>query len=357
MKRYGNADVRLVFLFGDIDSSETVPVLFSLTRSHIYEYLNRDHWSDSFRNDTNFGLIHGYYGKPDDVINGSEKIGAKCNEVYRDFKTGDVAIVSFATGEVERLNIADMNVMEKIVFKMFFPDAPMTEDKLVLAQAIVKNFRENYETCNKLVKKGFFTEDDLSGDRIVRVIQNVYSRGIEQAMTKYVKSHKGDIHVRSTIVATISDAYELVPFLLTTHLEEKGIEVIFAPTRSGDEKWKILKPLSKLNSHYYDCDPFGDDYKSSRFGGFVAVACLQEGIGHFDKYGCFYVLEQDIDSVCKIAKKVYEGKYTFKFTNSGDDILIKDNDEIVVNLNHLPIIRKRTVEEKENAGVHNPSQT
>jgi hypothetical protein len=335
--------------------------LFMLTRAYIYNKLDP----------SLFGTILGIFDKPSfskDDERQYPNFFKNCVDAYSDLNTDEIAIVQFEPDEAricgpkppvremyEKFNVSDMNLSEKLLSKMFFPGAPITEDRLVLTQGIVKEHISVHDTIEKLVKKAVFSDSDLNTTTFTEFVRRYYDNIVDKAMTKYSKSHKSDVRVKGT-VAVIDDSFEMVPHLLGQYLVDKGVRIILSPVVKGGHyrMFKTYRPAEK--------DLTLDNYHTKvhkNFNDFVRLACIQEEIGTYDyNDNELWFTSEDIDSVCKLAKKIADGKYVFKLSTNDDDIVIKDIDDAIVSVAQLGVTRRKTIEGmKENVGVQLQSET
>lgn len=321
----------VIYNYGDENQNPVFGSAINLAtriRDFIYWKLDRcDYREDGFIFENTFGSIR---FNPDPALF-PDKINL-IKEVKSSVGTGELAIVQVDTGAVEKFNVSDMNVLEKIVFRMFFPDASMSEDKLIFAQNVVKQFNLTEDAISKLVKKGIFSNKDVSGYSFKRIRKSGFEKSVIEALDKYVKNHKSDVKIKSG-VAVISDANEVFPFVLTDYLVKKAIRLIIGKVRYEDHYTFFNQFQFTFDEDDDEDDEFHDSPLSDNFhlAILIALACLQEGIGNFSDDNCFSITGDEIENACKIAKKVIDGKYVFKFENRGGKrIIIKDRPDFSI---------------------------
>ena len=288
----------------------------------IFRHLNyRDRHAGDFVFENTFGTIH-INPEPEIYIDRLDLI----KEVKSSVGTGELAIVQTETGAVDKFNVSDMNVLEKIAFRMFFPDASMSEDKLIFAQSVVKQFNLTEDAISKLVKKGIFSNKEVLSYSFKQLRKFGFDKFVLEALDKYVKNHKSDVKIKSGI-AVISDANEVFPFVLTDYLAKKSIRLVIGKVRRGDHYTFFNQFPITLSDEEEDDEDFYDSLSDDNFhlAILIALACLQEGIGNFSDDKCFFITGDEIENACKVAKKVIDGKYVYKLENRGGQrIVIKD---------------------------------
>lgn len=341
--------VQLSFKKGD-DIPENIRDIF---------YLTTDYINNKIGDETR----HSLFGYEESKIDNNEQdeFFKKHEEMIENLKSGDILVTLYNVQKHEILNCSDVNILEKIVFRVFFPEAPITGDNLSLAQDVVKEYASMKETIDKLIKKGVFKSKDVRSRTFDDFVLRYYGNKVDDLMTKYSKAHKSDIRIKGT-TAINGDANELVPHLFGEYLLDKGVDVMLSQVKSNDGRYRIFE-MHK----YQDDDGIIIDNESTfdgsarrNFGTLVALACLQDGIGAVDDNNGFYLREDELENVCKLVKKINEGKYVFKISTSdnGDDIVIKDTKGAVISVDGFEIwLRKPKEELKDNAGLQLQSET
>lgn len=312
-------------------------------------YLTTDYIDNKINDETR----HGLFGCEDSKFseNEQEEFNKTRDEMLENLKSGDILLTLHNVQKYEILNCADVNILEKIVFKLFFPEAPMTGDNLTLAQDVVKEYSAIKETIDKLVKKGVFKFKDMHSPAFNDFVQRYYGNKVDDLMTKYSKAHKTDIRIKGS-TSINGDANELVPHLFGEYLLDKGVDIMLSQVKYNDGRYRIFEMRK-----FQEDESIYEGSARQNFGTLVALACIQDGIGTVDDDNNFYIRENELDSVCKLVKKINEGKYVFKISTSdnGDDIVIKDTEGAVIRVDGFEIwLRKPKEEEKENVGVHEP---
>lgn len=332
----------VIYNYGDENHNPVLGRAISLAQfsmNFIFDRLTRFNFGNRgrfvFEND--FGIIRinphaEEYPKQADLI----------NSVKSSIGSGELAIVQVESRTVEKFNASDMNVLEKVVFRLFFPDVLASEDKLIFAQNVVKQFNLTEDAIEKLVKKSIFRDKDINSYSFSLIRRSAFEKAVLEAFDKYVKNHKSDVKVKSG-VAVITDANEIIPFVLTNYLVKKSIRLIIGKVGHEDHYAFFNQfPFISYDEDEDDDEDVEDEdfYKSIadenlHIAILIAVACLQEGIGNFNEEDRFYITGDEIENACKVAKKVFDGKYVFKFNNKGGvELVIKDRPDFHIYWNY-----------------------
>ena len=309
-------------------------------------------------------------------------------EITKSIDDDNIVIYDPNNNTTETFNSRELNVAEKICCKMLFPGATITEDKLVVAQSVVKKFESIIQSIEKLSKNFSKYESIIQSveklDKDVskfdenkfnifndfrKNIGETIASVIEEQFYKYAKSHKTSFVRLKGQIAIISDFAEVVPFALSQYLVEKGIEIIIAPVFNTNEyyilvpeafdlafkTYRMVENAKTFDTHLEELKTLNDKmYNQTKLVKLIMLAMLSENVGKLKDRSDVIISEAEIDSVCRIIKKVFEGKYIYKLTNNKTDILIKDSN------NELDIedfdIEAYIKEDVQNEGICSPEE-
>ena len=236
------------------------------------------------------------------------------------------------------LTVTETNNLNEYIRIAILPDMEMTDDVKTLFETIITKFNGIYDAAVRLMKKAG-TKTNIEYNRILDVgLMNV----VNDVFNKFCKEHRDMAKVKYDI-GVVLDADIAPIFRVCSYLSDKGAKVAMAPNK--EHLNRFFYPLTKkqitsgLFWHHLEDIPYVNA---------IIFATLQEGLGGVlddgvgnivpttrGDYSRFFIAEEDVENLLRIARKVHSGTYKFVLHFHPEDHVfrIDEDGNIAVDIN------------------------